>query len=249
MTPPPVLVALDVPSAEQAVRLAGRLAPWVAGFKVGLELLMGPGPMTIAAVAELGKPVFADAKVHDIPTTAGRAARQLGRLGARWVTVHAAGGAAMVTATVEGLAEGAGGRAAGILAVTVLTSLTAEDLERIGVGRTPGRQVGRLAKLAADTGAEGVVCSVRELGDVAQVAPSLVRVTPGIRMADSPSDDQVRTATPAEALARGATYLVVGRPITAAADPEQAAARLAAELAAAAPVELVESPSIDPGRD
>lgn len=231
MSPPPVLVALDVPSAEQAVRLATRLEPWVAGFKVGLELMMGPGPATIAAVAELGKPVFADAKLHDIPTTVGRAARQLGRIGARWVSVHASGGEAMVEAAAEGLREGSGGRQAGILAITVLTSLGADDLERVGVGRSPGRQVARLAKLAAGSGAEGVVCSVRELGDVAQVAPDLIRVTPGIRPASSADDDQARVATPAEALARGATYLVIGRPITAAADPAEAAAGIAGDLA------------------
>lgn len=249
MTPPPVLVALDLPSAESAIRLAARLEPWVAGFKVGLELLMGPGPATVAAVAELGKPVFVDAKLHDIPNTAGRAARQLGRIGARWVSVHASGGEAMVRAAAEGLAEGSGGRRAGILAVTVLTSLASHDLERLGVGRSPGKQVSRLAKLAEAAGAEGVVCSPRELGDVAQAAPQLIRVTPGVRPAGADPGDQARTMTPREAIARGATFLVVGRPITAAPDPVAAAEELAAGLTDGGPAPLVESPTSDPGRD
>ena len=231
---PPILVALDLSSAAEALQLAERLAPHVGGFKVGLELLMGPGPAVVASVAALGLPVFCDAKLHDIPNTVERAARQLGRLGARWVTVHASGGEAMMRAAAAGLADGAGGEPAGVLAVTVLTSLDAAELARVGVAGSPGRQVARLAKLAAGTGAEGVVCAVRELGDVAQVAPRLLRVTPGIRPAGAESHDQARTATPEEALARGADLLVVGRPITSAPDPVAAAAHIAESLRAAA---------------
>lgn len=229
----PLLVALDVADAASAVRLAESVAPYVGGFKVGLELLMGPGPATVAAVRELGKPVFADAKLHDIPTTVGRAARALGQAGARWVTVHGAGGPAMLDAAVEGLAEGAGGHDAGVLAVTVLTSLSEADLAAVGVTGSPGRQVARIARLAQAAGAEGVVCAVRELGDVAQVAPSLVTVTPGIRTGGSGTHDQARTATPAEALERGADWIVVGRSITAAPDPAGAAAAIAAGVGAA----------------
>ena len=221
----PILVALDVNTAEEAVRLAKALSPDVGGFKVGLELMMGPGPAVVATLATLGKPVFADAKLHDIPTTVGRAARQLGRLGARWVTVHAAGGSRMLRSAVEGLQEGAGGRPAGILAVTVLTSMTGDDLAEAGMSGTPGRQTARLARLAAAAGCEGVVCSPEELGVVAQVAPGLLRVTPGIRLAGTETHDQSRTADPAEAIKRGADYLVVGRPIVRASDPG-AAARL-----------------------
>ena len=218
-----ILVALDVSTAEEAVRLAKVLGPHVGGFKVGLELLMGPGPALIAGLAALGKPVLADAKLHDIPTTVGRAARQLGRLGARWVTVHAAGGTRILSSAVEGLEEGSGGRPAGILAVTVLTSMTALDLAEVGVAGSPGRQTARLARLAASTGCEGVVCSPEELGVIAQVAPELLKVTPGVRPAGAKIDDQRRTATPAEAVRRGADYLVIGRPILRALDPGAAA--------------------------
>jgi orotidine-5'-phosphate decarboxylase len=226
----PILVALDVPSAEEAVRMARSLAPHVGGFKVGLELLMGPGPAVVAAVAEPGKPVFCDAKLHDIPNTVEQAARQVGRLGARWLTVHAGGGEAMMTAAVAGFASGAGGRDVGILAVTVLTSLDAAALTSTGVGATPGRQVARLAKLASSAGVEGVVCSVKELGDVAQVAPQLLNVTPGVRPVGADAGDQARVATPQEAMSRGADLLVIGRPITRAVDPVAAAAEIAASI-------------------
>ncbi len=228
----PILVALDMPTAEEAVRMARSLAPHVGGFKVGLELLMGPGPAVVAAVAELGKPVFCDAKLHDIPNTVEQAARQVGRLGARWLTVHAGGGDSMMTAAVAGFAAGAGGRQVGILAVTVLTSLDAAALSSTGVGATPGRQVARLAKLAAAAGVEGVVCSVKELGDVAQVAPQLLKVTPGVRPVGADAGDQARVATPEEAMARGADLLVIGRPITKAADPVAVAAGIAASIGA-----------------
>lgn len=226
----PILVALDVPTAEEAVRLANAVRPHVAGFKVGLELLLGPGPAVVGALAADGSDVFADAKLHDIPTTVERAAAQLGRIGARWVTVHAAGGAEQLRAAAEGLSTGAGGRRAGVLAVTVLTSSDADTLVEVGVTGTPGRQTARLAKLAAGSGAEGVICSVKELGVVAEVAPDLLRVTPGIRPVGAGADDQRRVATPAEAIRRGADYLVIGRPITRAKDPAAAAAAIAASL-------------------
>jgi len=222
----PLIVALDVETAAQAVRLAGMLEGEVGGFKVGLELLSGPGPATIAAVGEGGIPVFADAKLHDIPATVRRAAKQLGRLGARWVSVHASGGRAMLEAAVEGLADGAGGREAGVLAVTVLTSLDEEALHAVGIATTPGRLVSRMASLAAASGCEGIVCSPKELGIVATVAPDLLKVTPGIREAGAANDDQARVATAREAIQHGADFLVVGRPIIRAADPVLAARRL-----------------------
>lgn len=231
----PILVALDVPTAEAAVRLAGDLRPHVGGYKIGLELLMGPGPTVTSALAEFELPVFVDAKLHDIPNTVGKAAEQLGRAGARWVTAHAAGGQAMLEAAVEGLAAGSGGREAGILAITVLTSLDEATLARTGTGGTPGRLTSKRAALAAASGTEGVICSVRELGVVAEVAPALRKVTPGIRPAGSSADDQVRTATPEEAIRRGADRLVIGRAITGAEDPVRAAediARSVIELAA-----------------
>lgn len=226
--PNPILVALDLPSAEAAVRMAQSLVPHVGGFKVGLELMMGPGAAVVAAVAELGKPVFADAKLHDIPNTVHQAARQLGRLGARWVSVHGAGGPTMLRAACEGLS--ATNLEGGILAITVLTSMTPGDLAKVGIEQSAGRQVSRITKLAAECGAEGVVCSVKELGDVAQVAPNLIRVTPGIRPVGTSPDDQARTATPEEALRRKADYLVIGRPITKAKDPVEAAAMITASI-------------------
>jgi len=218
-----VIVALDLHTAEEAVRLARLLAEHVAGFKVGLGLLHGPGPGLVGALARIG-PVLADAKLHDIPSQVERAARRLGEYGARWVTAHASGGVAMLRAAHEGLAAGAGGRDAGVLAVTVLTSIDAAEASAL-FGRSPGQLTARLARRAREAGVEGVVCSPKELGVVAEVAPGLRRVTPGIRPEGSPPDDQRRTATPAEARARGADLLVVGRPITGAADPV-AAARL-----------------------
>lgn len=220
----PIIVALDFSEARAALEMAQTLAPHVGGFKVGLELLMGPGPTVVAAVQKLGLPVFVDAKLHDIPNTVRRAARNLGMLGARWVTAHGTGGKAMLTAAAEGLEEGAGGHPAGVLVITVLTSLTAPDLATTGISGTPGRQVARIAKLAASTPVEGVVCSVKELGDVAQVAPDLTRITPGIRPAGDDPHDQARTATPEEAIARGADWIVVGRAITRSPDPVAAAA-------------------------
>jgi orotidine-5'-phosphate decarboxylase len=229
----PLLVALDFPSATEAVRMAIRLVDVVGGFKIGLQLLSGPGPGTVLAIRELGKPVFVDAKLHDIPNTVESAARRLGALGARWVTVHASGGEVMMAAAVNGLASGADAGPAGILAVTVLTSLDTSSLARTGVTGSPGRQVSRLSRLAGEAGAEGVVCSVRELGDVAQVAAGLLRVTPGIRPAGADFDDQSRVSTPSEAIRRGADYVVVGRPITRAADPLAAAAAISEEITSA----------------
>jgi orotidine-5'-phosphate decarboxylase len=221
-----LFVALDFDSAEKAVRMANELAPLVDGFKVGLELLLGPGPATIAAIRQLGKPVFADAKLHDIPNTVSGAARQLGRLGARYVTAHASGGPAMLAAAVEGLSDGASGHPAGILGITVLTSLDEAGLKSLGVTGTLGEQVARLSKVAAGSGCEGVVCATKQLGVVTQVAPDLLRVAPGIRNEVS-GDDQVQVGAAEEALARGADIIVVGRPITKAADPMRAASALA----------------------
>jgi orotidine-5'-phosphate decarboxylase len=229
----PIAVALDTSSGEEAVRLAKSVAPHVGAFKIGLELLSGPGPMLVSALAELGKPVFCDAKLHDIPNTVERAAANLARAGARWITAHAAGGPAMLEGAVRGAQRGREGT--GILAITVLTSLSAADLAAVGLGESLGRQVARTARLARDAGAEGVVCGVKELGDVAQVASDLMRVTPGIRPAGAEHDDQARVATPLEALQRGSNLLVIGRPITAASDPVAAAAAIAHSIMESGP--------------
>ncbi len=223
-----LLVALDLPTAEDAVRLARQLAPYVGGFKIGLGLLYGPGPATVAAVTEVGKPVFAEAKLHDIPSQVERAARRLAALGARWITAHGSGGVDMLEAAGKG-AQAAGTRA-GILAVTVLTSLDDTDVERLAPGSSAGKLTSRLAKSAQEAGCEGVICSPRELGVVATVAPELLKVTPGIRFSDATSDDQARTRSPEDAVARGADLVVVGRPIVGSQDPVAAAIKFSEAL-------------------
>lgn len=223
-----IIVALDVPSAEGAVRMAKQLAPHVGAFKVGLGLLYGAGPGVATALVDLGKPVFADAKLHDIPSQVGAAARRLGRLGVRWVTAHVSGGEAMLSEAVAGLDESSGGYA-GILGVTVLTSLGQDDLAAIGLATTPGKMVSKMSRVAVAAGCEGIICSPQELAVVASVAPDLVKVTPGVRPPGSDISDQRRVMTPAEAIERGADWLVVGRPITTAADPVAAAIEIAAQ--------------------
>lgn len=225
----PIIVALDLPTAEQAVAMAVEVAPHVGAFKIGLGLLHGPGPATIDALVRLDKPVFADAKLHDIPSQVLVAAERLGKHGARWVTAHVSGGIDMLQAAVEGLDAGASGAPAGILGVSVLTSLDKADLERVGIQRSPGQLVGKMAKVAAVAGCEGLICSPQELNVVAQTAPGLLRVTPGIRPHDL-GDDQARTAMPSEAIERGASMIVVGRPITQASDPGRAAAEILADI-------------------
>jgi orotidine-5'-phosphate decarboxylase len=227
-----LVVALDVPTADEALRLADSLHPHVDGFKVGLELLMGEGPAVVSRVAALGAPVFVDAKLHDIPNTVAGAATRLGSIGARWVTVHASGGEEMVRAAVEAVATGSEG-VAGVLAVTVLTSLDDGTLETVGFGGSPTEHVIAMARLAAAAGAEGVVCAVPEVVAVKALDLALSVATPGIRPAGSDSADQKRVATPAEAVSAGADLLVVGRPITAAADPVAAALSVMREIEAA----------------
>jgi orotidine-5'-phosphate decarboxylase len=216
------LVALDLSDLASAEQLARQLAPHVGGFKVGLELMMSEGPDAVSRIASLGLPVFADAKLHDIPNTATAAARALAARGARWVTAHASGGDAMLEAVVEGLGEHAG-----LLAVTVLTSMGEHQLETTGISGTVPSLVERLAGLALSAGAEGVICAVDEVGIVKGVSEELLAVTPGIRLPTEEPHDQMRVATPHQAIAAGADLIVVGRTITAAADPVAAASEIA----------------------
>ena len=222
----PLIVAIDTSSRDDAIALARRVAPHVGAFKVGIGLLYRAGPGLIGELAAMGRPVFADAKLHDIPTQVGRAADALGRAGARWVTVHASGGTAMMRAAVEGLSAGSSG-AAGVLAVTVLTSLDAASLRSVGIEADPAGIVGQMAAAARDASVEGVVCSPLEIGIVHEVAPQLTIVTPGIRPDGTGLGDQKRVATPQQALADGAHLLVIGRAITEAEDPALAAAAIA----------------------
>ena len=219
MKPPPdnpLIVALDVSDLDRAVELGRTLAPHVSLLKVGLELAWARGPEAIRAVGELA-PVFADAKLHDIPTTVERAAANIARLGVAMVTVHAQGGETMVRAAVEGAARGAGDAGVAtplVLAVTVLSSHAGEGLA------SPAS----LAWEAQAAGAGGAVVSGRDVRDVRDACgEELCLVVPGIRLAGSNGDDQLRVSTPSEALARGADYLVVGRPVTEATDPVGAA--------------------------
>jgi orotidine-5'-phosphate decarboxylase len=223
-----VIVALDLPTADAALDMAKRVDAHVAGFKIGLGLLYERGPQLVDELVGLGRPVFVDAKLHDIPTQVERAAERIGARGARWVTAHASGGADMLAAAVSGLAQGSKS-AAGILAVSVLTSLDDDRLATVGIDATPTRLVAHMARAAATVGCEGIVSSPHELATVIEAAPDLLRVTPGIRIDDT-GDDQVRTATPAVAISAGADLLVVGRPITQSPDPENAAAVIAAAV-------------------
>lgn len=220
----PIIVALDFPTLEEARALAGQVSDHVAGFKVGLELLTGVGPRAIEAIADLGKPVFADAKLHDIPNTVESAARRIADAGARWVTVHASGGSDMMRAAVVAMGT------EGVLAVTVLTSLTSSDLEETGVTKSPTEQVLRLAALGEAAGVEGLVCSPEEVGALRGSGVALSLFTPGIRLPGHERDDQKRVATPQLASAAGADYLVIGRSITRAEHPAVVAREIASSL-------------------
>ncbi len=219
-------IALDVEDAVVALRLAKEVRPWFGVAKVGLELYCAVGPDIVTSLQDLGYDVFADLKLHDIPTTVQRAARVMGALGPRYLNFHTQGGADMLRAGVEGLKEGAAG--AGLpeplaLGVTVLTSDAS----------APEGELARRASLAREAGCDGVVCAASDLPVVHGVDPALVTVVPGIRTTGTGVDDQVRVATPAQALAAGASVLVVGRTVTGAEVPTSAAAAVAAEAALA----------------
>ena len=222
----PIAVALDAPDAETAARWAQAVTPHVAVVKVGLELFCRTGPSIVQSVrGASGADLFLDLKLHDIPNTVAGAVRSVARLKPRYLTVHASGGADMVRAAVDA-AEGVT-----IAAVTVLTSLDESGLDRIGLAGPSLDAVRRLAVLAVGAGAGALVCSPREVAAVrAEVGPDVALITPGVRPAGADAQDQARIATPEQALADGADLLVIGRPITGAADPGAAAARIAAAL-------------------
>jgi orotidine-5'-phosphate decarboxylase len=226
MQPAPIAVALDAPDLDTAARWAAMVTPHVSTVKIGLELYLRYGPEAVASVRGASAvQVFLDLKLHDIPATVAGAARAVSRLRPDLLTVHAAGGSAMVRAAVDAAPS------AKIIAVTVVTSLNSADLERIGLAGPVPDAVRRLAVLAVEAGAHGVVCSPREVAAVrAEVGPDILLVTPGIRATGADAHDQARVATAEEAMRAGADLLVVGRPITAAADPGAAAAAMAASV-------------------
>ncbi len=224
--PAPIAVALDAPDLETAARWASLVTPHVSTVKVGLELYLRYGPGVVASVRGASQvEVFLDLKLHDIPATVAGAAHAVARLRPALLTVHAAGGAAMIRAAVEAAPE------TQIAAVTVLTSLHESDLAATGVTGAAPDVARRLSVLAVDAGVRALVCSPREVAAVrAEVGPDVTLITPGVRPAGSDSQDQARVATPEEALRAGADLLVIGRPITRAPDPGAAAAALAASL-------------------
>ncbi len=227
-----LIVALDVRDAASAIDLVSRLEGCCRWFKVGLELFTTAGPAVLEPILKRGHRVFLDLKFHDIPNTVAGAVRSAAGLGVHMMTVHAAGGPAMLAAAREALA----GRdnPPELLAVTVLTSMDAAQLNATGVESSPAEQVERLARLALAAGFRGFVCSPIEIAGLRAITgPEAILVIPGIRPAGTEVGDQKRIATPAEALRTGASYLVVGRPITQAADPAKATEEIVREMASA----------------
>jgi orotidine-5'-phosphate decarboxylase len=222
----PIIVALDTTDLATARHWAQTLGPRVGLLKIGLAFFLAHGAEGVRAVTPA--PVFLDLKLHDIPNTVAGAVSAVLPLGAAMLTLHASGGSAMIAAARRA-AEAAGPARPKLLAVTVLTSLSAEALAETGVDALPPAQVLRLARLALAAGADGLVCSPQEVGMLrAAIGPGPLLVVPGIRPEGAPAGDQARTLTPREALAAGADWLVIGRPITAAPDPVAAAAAIAA---------------------
>jgi orotidine-5'-phosphate decarboxylase len=213
-----LIVALDFPDAASALALADRLEGSVRWLKVGLELYIAAGPSIIESLHKRGHSIFLDLKLHDIPNTVAGAVRSASSLGVGMLTLHAAGGPAMLAAAHSELARH--NSPPQLLAVTVLTSIDAAQLEATGLSRTPAAQVELLAQLGLASGINGFVCSPEEVGKLRQLTgPAGILVTPGIRPAGSELGDQKRTATAPQALNAGASYLVVGRPITQAKNP------------------------------
>ncbi len=225
----PVFVALDTPDLAKALALAASVKPYVGGLKIGLEFITANGPEGIRKIVALGLPVFSDVKFHDIPNTVAGAAREMAKLGASLFNIHAGGGETMMRAAREAAPQST------LIAVTVLTSMSDDDLDAVGQMKPALSQVERLAKLAQHCGLDGVVSSAQEIATIRKACgPDFLIVTPGIRPRGADLADQSRVMTPAEAARAGADILVVGRPITAAADPAAAARAIFEEVAGVA---------------
>ncbi len=222
-----IIVALDTDSPDAALSVVNRLAGEAGLFKVGMELFPRGGPDLVRRIRDAGADVFLDLKFHDIPNTVAGAVRSAAALGVRFTTVHASGGREMLARA----ADAARDTGTTILAVTVLTSLDGADLSEIGFSSPPEETVLRLAEMALRAGIGGIVCSAREVSAVRGLAgETAVLVTPGVRFPEEAAQDQKRVVSPFEAMRSGADYLVVGRPITKAADPAEAARRFASEM-------------------
>ncbi len=226
---PPIAFALDCPNLDDARTMAQRVAPAIGMVKIGLELFVHAGPSALTLGRDTGLPVFLDLKLHDIPETVERAVVQASRLGARLVTVHASGGRTMLKRAVAAALQSGGGL--DVCAVTVLTSLDEADLGDIGLAGRPSEAVARLARMAFEEGVRWFVCSPAEVRSLREaLGRDAVLVTPGVRPSAAPAGDQKRVATPEQAIADGADWVVVGRPIRDATDPLAAAWAIAAAL-------------------
>jgi orotidine-5'-phosphate decarboxylase len=221
----PIFVAIDTQDVHRAAKIAREVSGLVAGVKLGLEFFCGNGEEGVLRIAEHEMPIFLDLKLHDIPNTVEGAVQAIAHLQPAILTVHAAGGRAMMAA-----AKAAAPPRTKILAVTTLTSLDQSDLDSIGVQGDPAGQVQRLAALAREAGVDGIVCSGAEVAQVRASWPSGFLVVPGVRPAGAEAGDQKRVVTPAQAIADGASALVIGRPITEAANAAQAIAEIEASL-------------------
>jgi orotidine-5'-phosphate decarboxylase len=221
----PIFVAIDTPDLARAVHIAEAVREHAGGLKLGLEFFSAQGPEGVRRIGEFGLPIFLDLKLHDIPNTVAKAMEALAPLQPAILTVHAAGGREMLVA-----AKRAAPPSTKVVAVTLLTSLDAGDLADLGIDRSPAEQVGRLTRVARDSGVDGIVCSGAEVAGARGAWPDGFFVVPGIRPAGAEVGDQKRVVTPAQALADGASVLVIGRPITGAPDPEQAIMEIAAGL-------------------
>lgn len=230
----PIIAALDVPTTEQALKLAKEIAPVVGAFKIGGELFTSAGPDIVRRVRDMGAAVFLDLKFHDIPNTVAKAVASATRLDVQMLTIHTSGGLEMMRAAEESAQQTAlqsGRNAPLVLGVTVLTSMDGNALREIGCEPNVGRHVERLANLAVQAGLRGLVCSPLEIAALRQILPGKIQlVTPGIRTGAEKADDQKRTLTPREALNAGANWLVIGRPIYAAENPRMAAEKILKSL-------------------
>ncbi|MFT5233929.1 MAG: orotidine-5'-phosphate decarboxylase [Candidatus Krumholzibacteriia bacterium] len=232
-----VITALDFPGQDEALAVAGQLGPAGGFVKVGLQLFSAAGPAIIGHLHDLQRDIFLDLKYHDIPNTVASAAREAAKMGASLCTMHASNGASAMSAAAEALAKmpvhPTTGRRPALLAVTVLTSLSEDEMQQ--VSPSPDKlqdRIERMAKLAWESGCDGLVCSAADLPRLrAAIGPEMLIVTPGIRPAGASTDDQHRVTTPREAMDSGADFLVIGRPITQAPDPAAALAAIAQELA------------------